>query len=72
MKLDPVQRLKMGCRMFTTSRRLIEAGIRLELGDMVDEKEHRRRLFIRLYGQDLSREQIEAFIRKISCPDLKS
>jgi len=70
MKLDPVQRLKIGCRMFHTSRELINAGIRLELGDTVEEKEYRRRFFVRLYGQDLSREQIEAFIRRISGPDL--
>ena len=70
MKLDPVQRLKIGCRMFHTSRELIDAGIRLEMGDKAGEKEHRRRLFIRLYGQDLSREQIEAFIRNRAWPDL--
>ncbi|MBN1652622.1 MAG: hypothetical protein JXA30_02480 [Deltaproteobacteria bacterium] len=64
MKLDPVQRLKIGCRMFNTSRELIDLGIRLETGDTIGEKERQHRLFIRLYGQDLSREQIEAFIRK--------
>jgi hypothetical protein len=54
IKLDPVQRLKIGCRMFHTPMELIDAGIRLEMGDAAGENDRQRKIFIRLYGRDLS------------------
>ena len=52
MALSPERRLKMAAAMFTTARKLVEAAIRRDLGEL-DQRELRRELLKRLYGQDL-------------------
>jgi hypothetical protein len=64
MKVDPVDRLKLGCRMFSTSMKLVSAGVRSEIGDTAGENERRRRILFRLYSGDLSREQMEDFLSR--------
>lgn len=55
---SPEERLVMTCRMFGTAKELIRAGLLHEHGDM-DPGELRRRIFLRLYGDDFSEEEKE-------------
>lgn len=54
MALSGPERLAMGGRMHRTARALMRAGILAELGPDADEAEVRRRIFLRLYGDDLA------------------
>lgn len=56
MVLTPGERVRMGCGMFDAARAMAIAEIRAEFGDL-DERELRRKLFLRLYGSDFSEEQ---------------
>jgi hypothetical protein len=61
-KVPPAERLRMGCEMFSTAKELAMAGIRKELG-RDDPKEIRRRLFLRFYGTDFTKEESERILR---------
>lgn len=56
LALSPQERLAMACRMFGTAKALIRAGLRDEYGEL-DPGELRRRLFLRLYGEDFSEDE---------------
>jgi hypothetical protein len=56
MALTPQERLKMGCEMFTAARALAIAGIRAEHGNL-DERELRKKLFLRFYASDFTEEE---------------
>jgi hypothetical protein len=53
---SPSERLAMACRMFTTARALVLAGIPGAWEDSTSG-ELRRLLFLRTYGQDFGPEQ---------------
>lgn len=60
------ERLMMGFSMFETARRQVIASIKSDWPD-IDERELRRQLFIRLYGQEFNegeRENILMGLRK--------
>jgi hypothetical protein len=62
---SPAARLGMSCRMFSTARSLMAAGILAGRGD-VDPGYLRERIFLRLYGDDFSipeRERILRYLR---------
>ncbi len=65
MALSPVERLKMGCRMFHTAVTLVRASVQNELGATADPAEIRRRVLTRLYGNDFSPQQLEAIARNL-------
>jgi hypothetical protein len=56
MALTPQERLRKGCEMFSAARVLAIAGIRAEQGDL-DERELRKKLFLRLYDSDFTDEE---------------
>ena len=50
LDLAPDERLAMACRMFSTAKALIRAGI--SAGSGISTTEERALIFLRLYGQD--------------------
>ncbi len=56
------ERLRMGCRMYHTSKRLVRASIAAQLGPEANEKSIRREVFKRFYGSDFTAEQCEAIL----------
>jgi len=64
MALTPGERVRMGCEMFDAARALAIAGIKAEFGDL-DERELRRKLFLRLYGSDFSEKQKAKILAKL-------
>jgi len=48
---SPAQRLAMACRMFSTAKALVRAGILEEYG-LKGPNQVREYMFLRLYGQD--------------------
>ena len=65
MALSPQERLKRGCAMFQTAKLLAIASIRQELGSAASEREIRRRVFLRFYGQDFSQEETSKILARI-------
>jgi hypothetical protein len=57
MARSPSDRVVMACRMFSTVKSLMIAGIRNGNGD-IQENVIRQRLFQRLYGNDLPPENL--------------
>lgn len=53
---SPEERLVMTCRMFSTAKELIRAGLLHEHGDM-ELGELRRRIFLRLYADDFGEDE---------------
>jgi len=60
----PVERLKMVSSMFDSARKLMAAGLRLENGSL-NEAQLRTRIFLRLYGECYSQEEIERIVKCI-------
>ena len=52
------ERVGMGCSMFTVARKIAEAGIRARCGNIVPS-EMNKRLLERLYGNDLTPDQLK-------------
>lgn len=63
LALAPGERLAMACRMFSTARALVEAGIRMQRPDIRDAVSLRREVFLRLYGRDLPEARTAAILR---------
>ena len=57
-KLTPAERLAMACRMFSTARALVVAGLLSRNRDLTGLR-LRRALLQRLYGRDLGAEQLD-------------
>ncbi len=55
MSRSPSDRIAMACRMFSTARSLMIAGIQ---GDL-DKDEVRWQLFLRLYGDEVSKSYLQ-------------
>ena len=62
LALEPAERLKMGCRMFSTARALVSAGIRHELKGKAGPGEIRRKIFLRFYGNDFSDHELQEIL----------
>ena len=58
---SPQKRWVMGREMFERSRKMIKAGLRVEDPD-ASPFEIERRLFLRLYGKELSKQTKEGYI----------
>lgn len=54
---SPARRVEMACSMFASAKALALAGIRLRTAGG-DPEEERRALFVRLYGDDFTREGV--------------
>lgn len=52
----PLERLKMGCSMFDSAKRIVRSSI-LNQNPRLSAKEIKRAVFLRFYGQDFGREQ---------------
>ncbi|MBF0408565.1 MAG: hypothetical protein HQM10_14545 [Candidatus Riflebacteria bacterium] len=65
MALSPVERMKMAGRMFSASKKLVEACI-LQKKPHIDEKQLRIEIFKRIYGQDFTELQIESIIMHLN------
>jgi hypothetical protein len=61
---SPQERLRMASSMFDAGRKLVEAGLRNENGDLT-EAQMRARMFVRIYGEDFSEEEIKKIAGKI-------
>ena len=64
----PAERLRMASSMFDSAKKLMAAGLLHENG-FLDEAQLRARIFLRLYGDCYSREEIERIARYI--PDMQ-
>lgn len=62
MAKSPVERLTMGCSMFSTAKRLVEASI-LEAEPNIRPNEMRKKVFLRFYGSDFDKKQIKRFLQ---------
>jgi hypothetical protein len=58
MALSPEERLRMACRMHHTARALVLAGIKDRYGEL-DEARVRGQLFLRMYGNEYTGEELE-------------
>lgn len=60
----PLERVKMGCSMYDTSRYLIIRSI-LENNPTISEKELRKEIFLKFYRDDFSREECERIAKHL-------
>jgi hypothetical protein len=60
----PEERIRMASSMFDAARKLVEAGLRDQYGEM-SEAQMRARVFERMYGEDFSEEEIRKIAGKI-------
>jgi hypothetical protein len=60
----PSERLRMASSMFDMARKLMEAGIRHE-NPSIDETELRARMFLRLYRDDFSKDEMKKIIKHL-------
>lgn len=67
-RLTPAERLAMACRMFSTARALVVAGLRSQ-DPGIEGPRLRRALLERLYGRDLTAEQMDRFELAVGRPD---
>lgn len=66
----PEHRLRMVNSMFTTSKELIKAGLEKEKGHPLTETEIRKGIFLRMYGDCFSQEEIINILKTIT--DIKT
>jgi hypothetical protein len=64
LSLSPIERLVMACRMFSTAKALVQAGI-LNENPELDEKALRGKIFQRFYGGDFSASESERILRHL-------
>jgi hypothetical protein len=64
----PVERLRMASSMFETAKELVEAGLLNEQPDLT-RPQIRGRIFLRLYGDCFSGDEIKRIAREI--PDMR-
>ena len=60
----PEERLRMACSMLAAAKLLVRSGIMHENPDLT-EAQIRGRLFLRLYGDDFSEEEILRIVAKM-------
>ena len=56
MQKSAEERLRMGCSMFDTAKQIVKSSI-LETNPSVSDKQMRREIFVRFYGQDFTESQ---------------
>jgi hypothetical protein len=61
----PEQRLKMVNSMFSTSKELIKAGLEKEKGHSLTEAEIRTGIFLRMYADCFSQDEITKILKTI-------
>ena len=61
---SPLERLKMASRMYDSGRKLVMSGI-LKERQNIDASRLRAKLFLRMYGNDFTDNEIEKIIKKI-------
>jgi hypothetical protein len=61
---SPIERLKMGCSMFDTAKRLVIAGIMHE-NPTISKVELRREIFLRFYGEDFDEVMREKILKHL-------
>jgi len=61
---SPSRRVAMACRMFSTAKALVRAGILQESGEL-DAEDLRERVFQRIYGNDFSASDREKILRHL-------
>jgi hypothetical protein len=61
---SPAERLRMASSMFDMAKKIMEAGIRREYPS-IEETELRARMFLRLYENDFSREELRNIVKHI-------
>jgi hypothetical protein len=59
---DPIERLKMGCSMYHTSRYLIERAI-LEKNPSISKVDLKKEIFLIFYRDDFSPEECQRIIK---------
>lgn len=57
-------RLAMGCAMFDDAKAMLRAGLRAD-SPRANDREMRRMLFVRLYGNDFSPVKLEEILKGI-------
>lgn len=61
---DPIERLKMGCSMYQTSRYLIERAI-LEENPLISKGDLKKEIFLKFYRDDFSPQECEKIIKHL-------
>jgi hypothetical protein len=61
MSRSPEERLRMGCSMFDTAKEIVRSSIR-ERNPNLSEREMRKEIFLRFYGNDFSPQQKEKIL----------
>ena len=64
LNISPLERLKMASRMYDSGRKLVMSGI-LKERQNIDASRLRAKLFLRMYGNDFTDNEIEKIIKKI-------
>ncbi len=67
---SPVERLRMASSMFETGKRLVIAGLLMQ-NNSLNNAQLRARIFMRLYGDTFTREEIENIVQRIPHMQLK-
>ncbi len=68
MALSGEERLKMGCSMHETARRLVIASLRAR-NPFVNRSELRKALFLRFYEKDLDPETVRKILLSLGLPE---
>lgn len=64
MAKDPIERLKMGCSMYDTSRYIVECGI-LARNPSISKADLKREIFLAFYRDDFSLVERERIIKHL-------
>ena len=64
MQIAPEQRLRMGCSMFDAAKQLVISSIVAE-NPQISNQEIKRKIFLRFYGLELTKQQCEKILREI-------
>lgn len=64
MRRTPVERLKMGCSMFDTSKEIVRSSI-LNLNPQVSLQQLRKQIFLRFYGGDFTKQQTKKILEAL-------
>jgi hypothetical protein len=62
----PEQKLKMVFSMFESGKKMIRAGLEKEKGSPLNESEIKTGIFLRLYENSFSRDEIENILKSIT------
>jgi hypothetical protein len=60
----PIERLRMASSMFDAGKKLVEAGLREKYGELT-EAQMRAKVFVSMYGEDFTEEEIKKIAGKI-------